>query len=198
MTDHSMLHTDPQIVANQIAAVNCIWRETIKLGEKVPTILDIAMEGEYQDGSFDQDLKATMLDEMQLTEFISNSEPESVRPYISDSLWNAFFVGRAFALRLHWLIREGLKTSPGQRKFWKQDIGVKQYLEQLWSEDEYSVWLNASAYSLLTTWSRFQQKILEECRKVLDIHSENEILPDKIKTIGFASAGTQESAVLDG
>lgn len=185
-----MLHTDPQIVIKQIESVNVMWEATCRLSSNLPSILMIISNEEYQKGSADNHLQAAVLEKTDIVILLEEA-PESVRPYISDDLWNVFYIARAFVCRLHLLVNEAINTSPGERTFWFEDTVIKQYLDQFWSENEYSIWLNYPGYGMLITWHHIEQKILEESRKVLDIPSEGELLPDEVRITGFRPSASR-------
>lgn len=170
----------PEIVAKQITAVDLIWEKTVSLNGKLPVLLDIITESEYLNGVADKDLRQIVLSDAEMLDLLSDSV-EVARPYISDILWNSFFVARAFIGRIHFLMNSDLNKSDG-RLFWTKDKGVGQLLRALWQDDEehYIAWNKLPNPKLLLTWKHFENIILSECRKVLGIDSEESVLPDEV------------------
>ena len=169
-----------EIVAKQIVSVDSIWGEVIRLSDKLPVRLDIFTESEYLTGSADEQLRQILLSDDEMLNLFNDSI-QIARPYISDILWNSFFIARAFIGRIHFLIRSDL-SKPDGRLFWKNDQGIRQLLKTLWQDDEekYIAWNKLSDPKLLLTWRYIENIILTECRKVLDINSEELVLPEEV------------------
>ena len=169
-----------EIVAKQIVSVDSIWGEVIRLSDKLPVRLDIFTESEYLTGSADEQLRQILLSDDEMLNLFNDSI-QIARPYISDILWNSFFIARAFIGRIHFLIRSDL-SKPDGRLFWKNDQGIRQLLKTLWQDDEekYIAWNKLSDPKLLLTWRYIENIILTECRKVPDINSEELVLPEEV------------------
>ena len=179
-----MLHTDPQIVAKQISSVSAIWNSTVSLPDP-PLPLILLSDKEYQNLNEGDTIVADVLSEEEIASRMI-SDIEWTRLYISDNLWNAFYIARAFSFRLHIIVGKALKMSKGKRVLWRDDLGIRQYFDTFWEEVEYSAWLNFPFHGVRFARDQLEQKVLEECRKVLDIPSEGEMLPEKIR-VGFAT-----------
>lgn len=69
-----------------------------------------------------------------------------------------------------------------ERLFWTKDQGIGQLLRALWQDDEENnIERNKVSHpKLLLTWQHFENIILSECRKVLDIDYEESILSDEV------------------
>lgn len=180
----TMLHTDPQIVAKQITSVSAIWESTASLPDP-PLPLILLSDKEYQNLNEGDTVAADVLSEEKIASRMV-SHTEWTRPYISDNLWNAFYIARAFSFRLHIIVGKALKMPKGKRVLWRDDLGIRQYFDTFWEEGEYSAWLNVPFHGVRFARDQLEQKVLEECRKVLDIPSEGEMLSEKIR-VGFAT-----------
>lgn len=175
-----MSNSSPEIVAKQIASVDLIWEQTVRLSGKLPVRLDIITENEYLNGLADTDLRQIVLSDVEMLELFNDSV-QVARPYISDILWNSFFLARTFIGRIYFLMTSDLNKSEG-RLFWAKDQGIGQLLRALWQDDEehYIAWNKLPHPKLLLTWRHFENIILSECRKVLDIDSKEYVLPDEV------------------
>lgn len=175
-----MSNSLPEIVSKQITAVDLIWEETVRLNGKLPVLLDIITENEYLNGEADKNLRQIVLSDAEMLDLFSDSI-QVARPYISDILWNSFFIARAFIGRIHFLMNSDLNKSD-ERLFWAKDQGVEQLLRALWQGDEelYMAWNKLPHPKLLLTWRHFENIILTECKKVLGIDSEKSVLPDEV------------------
>ena len=174
-----MSNFSSETITKQIASVDLIWGETIRLGDKLPVLLDIFTESEYLNGSVDEQLEQMVLSDTEMLALIDNSI-QIARPYISDILWNSFYIARAFVGRINFLIRSDI-SKPDGRLFWKNDQGIKQLLKTLWqdNEEKYMAWHKLSDPKLLLTWRYIENIILTECRKVLDVDFEELILSEE-------------------
>lgn len=175
-----MSNFSTEIITKQIASVDLIWGQTVHLGNKLPALLDIFTESEYLNGTPDEQLGQIVLSDIEMLDLFDDSV-QIARPYISDILWNSFFIARAFVGRIHFLIRSDI-SKPDSRLFWKNDQGIRQLLRTLWQDDEekYIAWNKLLDPKLLLTWRYIENIILTECRKVLDIDFEELILPEEV------------------